>query len=104
MSDISSFKPTPHPVIKMPDVKMLVERFGLDKTAEILELREDKILAEQLDPYRHGFEPDHWKEADRLIKEKQDPLVLGGYRAGKNECMAKRVLQTSINKNKARTS
>lgn len=101
MSDISSFKPTPHPVIKMPDVKMLVERLGLDKTAEILELREDKILAEQLDPYRHGFEPDHWKEADRLIKEKQELLVLGGNRAGKTEWMAKRVIQTLINKDKA---
>ena len=101
MSDISSFKPTPHPVIKMPDIKMLVERLGIDKTAEILELREDKILAEQLDPYRHGFEPDHWKEADGLIKDKQELLVLGGNRAGKTEWMAKRVIQTLISKEKA---
>ena len=100
MSDIS-FKPTPHPVIKMPDIKMLVERLGLEKTAEILELREDKILAESLDPYRHGFEPEHWKDADALLKDKQEILVLGGNRAGKTEWMAKRVIQTLINKEKA---
>lgn len=96
-----NFKPTPHPVIKMPDIKMLVERFGVERTAEILELREDKILAEQLDPYRHGFEPDHWKDADKLLKDKQELLVLGGNRAGKTEWMAKRVIQTLINKDKA---
>ena len=97
----SEFKPTPHPVIKMPDIKMLVERFGVEKTAEILELREDKILAESLDPYRHGFEPDHWKDADKIIKDKQELLVLGGNRAGKTEWMAKRVIQTLINKEKS---
>lgn len=95
------FKPTPHPVIRMPDIKMLVDKFGIEKTAQILELREDKILAEQLDPYRHGFEPDHWKRADELLKAKQEILVLGGNRAGKTEWMAKRVIQTLINKEKA---
>lgn len=95
------FKPSPHPVIRMPDIKMLVEKIGIEKTAQILELREDKILAEQLDPYRHGFEPDHWKKADELLKEKQEILVLGGNRAGKTEWMAKRVIQTLINKDKA---
>ena len=99
--DELNFKPTPHPVMRMPDLKMLVEKVGLEKTAEILELREDKILAEKLDPYRHGFEPDHWKDADALIKDKQELLVLGGNRAGKTEWMAKRVIQTLINKDKA---
>ena len=87
--------------MRMPDIKMLVEKIGIEKTAQILELREDKILAEQLDPYRHGFEPDHWKKADELLKEKQEILVLGGNRAGKTEWMAKRVIQTLINKEKA---
>ena len=101
MSELLSFKPTPHPVIKMPDIKMLVEKVGMEKTAEILELREDKILAESLDPYRHGFEPEHWKDADSLLKDKQEILVLGGNRAGKTEWMAKRVIQTLVNKDKA---
>lgn len=85
----------------MPDIKTLVEKLGVEKTAQILELREDKILAEHLDPYRHGFEPDHWKKADELLKDKQEILVLGGNRAGKTEWMAKRVIQTLINKDKA---
>jgi phage terminase large subunit-like protein len=85
----------------MPDVKMLVEKLGIEKAAQILEIREDKILAEKLDPYRHGFEPEHWKKADELLKNKQEILVLGGNRAGKTEWMAKRVIQTLINKDNA---
>lgn len=99
---LEDYKPRKHQVLKMPDVKALVAKVGKEKAIEILQLREDKIIAEQLDPYRHGFEPDHWKTADEVLKSKQEILVLGGNRAGKTEWAAKRVIQTLINKDKAR--
>jgi len=95
-----SFRITQHPVLIDPtdeQVKAMVERFGADKTAEILQLREDKIASEKLDPYRHGYEPNHWKIADELLKSKQEVLILGGNRAGKTEWAANRAIQTLVN-------
>jgi hypothetical protein len=68
-----SFTPTPHPILITPsqdDIKRLVEKVGTEKTTEILNLREDKILAEKLDPYRHGFDLPHWYEADEFYLKK----------------------------------
>ena len=99
------FNPTPHPVLLTPtqdEIKSMAEKFGVEKTAEILSLREDKILAEKLDPYRHGFDLPHWKEADNLLKDNAEMLVLGGNRASKTEWAAKRVVQTLINIKDAR--
>ena len=100
-----AFQPTPHPILICPtpeDIKRITERFGADKAVEILNLREDKILAEKLDPYRHGFDLPHWKEADQLLKENNEILILGGNRASKTEWAAKRVVQTLINIKDAR--
>ena len=100
-----AFSPTPHPILVTPtedDIKSLSEKFGSEKVAEILNLREDKILAEKLDPYRHGFDLPHWKEADQLLKENNEVLILGGNRASKTEWAAKRIVQTLINIKDAR--
>lgn len=75
---------------------------GPEKLAEILQLREDKILAEKLDPYRHGYEPFHWKDADKLLESSTEVLVMGGNRAGKTEWAAKRIVQTLCSKPDAR--
>lgn len=96
---------TPHQVMVQPsaeEVKLLVEKHGSDAVAQLLQLREDKILAEKMDPYRHGYEPQHWKDVDTLLKTKNEVLVLGGNRAGKTEWAAKRVIQTLVNKPDAR--
>ena len=100
-----AFSPTPHPILVTPtedDIKKLSEKVGVEKVAEILNLREDKILAEKLDPYRHGFDLPHWKEADQLLKENNEVLILGGNRASKTEWAAKRIVQTLINVKDAR--
>ena len=100
-----SFEPTPHPILVTPtteDIQSLVEKHGDKKVAELLNLREDKILAEKLDPYRHGFDLPHWREADDMLKENSEMLVLGGNRASKTEWAAKRVVQTLINVKDAR--
>lgn len=96
---------TPHQVMVQPsaeEVRLLVESHGSDAVAKLLQLREDKILAEKMDPYRHGYEPQHWKDVDTLLKTKNEVLVLGGNRAGKTEWAAKRVIQTLVNKPDAR--
>lgn len=91
---------TPHPVIRLPSKEELLalrERLGSEKLAEILRLREEKIVAEKTDPYRHGYEPFHWKDADAFLKEMQEVCVLGGNRAGKTEWAAKRVVAAMVN-------
>jgi phage terminase large subunit-like protein len=99
------FIPTPHPVLVAPtqdEIRSLALKVGAEKAAEILSLREDKILAEKLDPYRHGFDLPHWKEADELLSSNSEVLILGGNRASKTEWAAKRVVQTLVNIKDAR--
>ncbi len=91
---------TPHPVIRLPstdELKALKEKLGAEKLAEILRIREEKILAEKQDPYRHGYEPFHWKAADDFLQQYQEVCVLGGNRAGKTEWAAKRVVAAMVN-------
>lgn len=99
------FTPTAHPVIPVPtaeELRTLVEKYGEDKVAEILQLREDKIQAEKSDPYRHGYEPWYWKEADKALETYDEMLLSGGNRAGKTEYAAKKVIQTLVSKAGAR--
>lgn len=94
--NLKGYVPTPHPIISAPspeDVQRFVGNIGIDETVKLLQLREDKILAERMDPYRHGYEPPHWKDADELLKDPEisEFIILGGNRAGKSEYAAKRV-------------
>lgn len=92
---------TEHPVLKKPEegvLRNLVEKNGAEYVSKLIQLREDKIRAEKEDPYRHGYEPFHWEEADNLLKEKDELLILGGNRAGKTEYAAKRAIYTLVNK------
>jgi hypothetical protein len=101
----AGYKPQPHPVIPSPsleDIKALVAEHGLEETARRLQLREDKIAAEKMDPYRHGYEPKHWKVADEVLQQYRDILIMGGNRAGKTEWAAKRVVNIMVNKPNAR--
>lgn len=94
-------KMTEHPVLQKPTldaIKVLVEKHGTEEVAKLIQLREDKIQAERDDPYRHGYEPFHWKDADQILKEKDELLILGGNRAGKTEYAAKRAIFTLCNK------
>lgn len=84
------------------EIAALVKSKGLESVKELLQLREDKIQAEKEDPYRHGYEPFHWKDADRLLTESDELMILGGNRAGKTEYAAKRAVFTLMNKPNAR--
>jgi len=94
-----------HPVLIKPtpeQLKVLVQKRGADFVAKFLQDREDKILAEKLDPYRHGYEPKHWADADKLLSEFDEVCVMGGNRAGKTEWAAKKVMQILTAKPDAR--
>lgn len=72
---------TKHPVIKMPseaEVLDLAQELGAESVSEILKRREEKIQAEQNDPYRHGYEPDSWADADKLLMSGNELLIMGG--------------------------
>ena len=66
---------------------------GLDELARALEQREQLISLEKEDPYRYGFEPNNWKDADELWKGCGELLIQGGNRAGKSEFAARRIVQ-----------
>jgi phage terminase large subunit-like protein len=100
VSDILK-KMSDHPLLLKPteaDLQELVKIHGSEKVVEMIQLREDKINAEKEDPYRHGYEPFHWKDADTILKDKDELLILGGNRAGKTEYAAKRAIFTLCNK------
>jgi phage terminase large subunit-like protein len=95
------YKPLPHPYIKSPTLEQIrntVAKYGLDRTVKALQVREDKIAAEKVDPYRHGYELPHWKQADELLSKYADVIVLGGNRSSKSEYAAKRIVQTLCKK------
>lgn len=98
-TSLPAFVPTPHPVMPAPtreQIAALVARSGAARAAELLQLREDKISAERLDPHRHGFEPSNWAEADALLDAHDELLILGGNRAGKTEYAAKRCITRAV--------
>lgn len=87
---------TKHPVMVLPTEEQLVSlatELGPEAAAEVLRRREEKIQAEQNDPYRHGYEPDCWSDADEILMGGTELLIMGGNRAGKTEYAAKRVMQ-----------
>ena len=52
-----AFTPTPHPVLKVPSKKRMLEfkkrgEKGLDELADLLKKREELIRLEKNDPYR----------------------------------------------------
>jgi phage terminase large subunit-like protein len=104
-SKLLGYVPTPHPVMPSPtleDIKRMVAEHGAEETALRLQLREDKIVAEKQDPYRHGYEPSHWKVADELLTKYRDVLIMGGNRAGKTEWAAKRAVNLLVAKPESR--
>ena len=93
---VAGIKLTKHPIIHLPtedDIVSLVQQLGAEDAIKVLQRREDKIQAEAQDPYRHGFEPDSWADADELLMKGTELLIMGGNRAGKTEYAAKRIMQ-----------
>lgn len=66
--------------------------------------RREAIRLAKADPFRHGFELDWWKDADRLIAEAQTTLLanLGGNGSAKTTRMVKRGVQVAFQKQGAK--
>jgi hypothetical protein len=86
---------TPHPALP-PLSKSELLRMTPESILAYWEKREEAIKLEKEDPYRHGFELETWKLADRELKSHQEILLMGGNRAGKSELCAKRVVQCLV--------
>lgn len=96
-----NFVPTAHPVIPVPTREQGLA-LGPEKLVSLLQERERLIANERRDPWRYGYIPDHWKEADRQLEEVDELLVLGGNRSGKSAWASRRVIQTMLEKPGAR--
>ena len=74
---------TPHPALP-PLSKSELLRMTPESILAYWEKREEAIKLEKEDPYRHGFELDTWKLADKELKTHSEILLMGGNRAGGN--------------------
>jgi hypothetical protein len=99
VEQILRLKQEPHPIIPMLSVeerRRMIGNVGAFRTIELLELRENRIRAEQSDPIRYGTEFDSWADSDKLLSEYNEMIILGGNRAGKTEYAAKRAAQMFV--------
>lgn len=88
-----------HPLFPCPNEQerlAMIANVGVQQVMRMFLAREQRIRAEQSDPYRYGAELTAWPDADGLLNKFNEVLVLGGNRAGKTEWAAKRVAQTFV--------
>jgi hypothetical protein len=83
---------TNHPLLPVPSKEEMLS-MGENKLLEFHRTREEAILREKEDPYRHGYEPPNWSMVDDEIKTHNEILLMGGNRAGKTELFSKRVVE-----------
>lgn len=98
-------RPTPHPILPNLTDEQLINKYLVDEptTSRYIDWLNDRELllrqsSEDGDPFRHGFELDHWKDADR-IKDAEELvwlIMLGGNRSAKSEYCGKRVVQDAL--------
>lgn len=84
-----------HPVLALP-TRRQAKAMGEKELKKLLDEREEMIRLEREDPYHYGFEPEHWKQADKLREECSELIILGGNRSGKSEYAAKAVVKTLV--------
>ena len=102
-----AFQPTEHPVLALPSQERMLEfkkrgKKGLDELVELFKKREELIQLERNDPFRYGFEPPNWHDADELWADASELLIQGGNRAGKSEYAAKKVIRMLTSKKNAK--
>jgi hypothetical protein len=93
----------PHPFLPWYSdadlLEILDQPDGAARIAQLYKEREERkfLASDEGDPYRYGFELEHWRDADELIRKVCKFLyVAGGKRAGKSEWAAKRIVQAAL--------
>ena len=76
------------------------EKVGADweGAKELREMRNVRVAAEMSDPWRYGYEPDHWKVGDRVWGGVSEMLLSGGNRAGKTLWAARECVRMLLGK------
>ena len=74
----------------------MIRNVGEEEVIRLFMMRERRVKAEFTDPYRYGNELQGWKDADKLMNEYFELVILGGNRAGKTEFAAKRMAQAFV--------
>lgn len=66
--------------------------------AEMLNRRAERIALGEADPFRYGWELEHWRAADEQLRKWVELVlfIFGGNRSGKSEYAAKRIVQTAV--------
>lgn len=96
---ILNFTLLEHPVMPNPSAEdrlKMIENVGPEKVMEMFLRREQRARAELEDPYRYGAELAAWPDADKMLQDRSELLILGGNRAGKTEWAAKRIAQAFV--------
>ena len=95
LRDHYAFKP--HPMLPMPDAQQMARDLASPTTAQellsFLDGRAQQIRGEEMDPFRHGFEFPCWKDARRLLAEKDEVFALGANASGKTELAGKLIVE-----------
>lgn len=93
-----------HPLFVVPnedEVAALAGEIGKKEAAQLVidwwKQREPAIEREELDPYRYCYRPKAWKDADKLLEDGHELLVLGGNRSGKSFYAAWKTIQALKN-------
>lgn len=89
-----------HPVFDFPkgdDAVGFLAKFGENGWNQMMTARNERIRLSESDPLRYGVELEAWKDARRLLMEKDELLIQGGNRAGKSEFSARTVVDVLMN-------
>lgn len=83
---VKLFDPPPHVCLIVPTVgqlRGLVRARGYAGVVDVFRQRREAIERERADPYRYGWRPDCWKDADELLAEVVLLAIFGGNRSSK---------------------
>ena len=88
-----------HPFMPNPseDERLrMIENIGAQEVFKMFVLRENRVRAEEMDPFRYGIELEGWPAADDMLNRYPEALVSGGNRSGKSNYAAKRAAQLFV--------
>lgn len=106
--DLEPFIYRQHPVYRLPsreDAALAVKTPEGEKAFRLAMMKRGEMLYhEHHDPYRYGYEPSHWKEAEKLLEGSDELLISGGNRSSKTEFAAKYCVKQLMEKPKSRVA